>query len=208
MDYIEYILSAIGGATVSIPVAAWLASTLIKSSLSKELECYKLDLKLANDKELEVIKSSLNEDLKEKEITIQWLHERRSNLIQELYSSLVDLNYLSQMVLGFTLSSEPAEQRKQLETAYRKTQDVYGAYLKTRIFLTEETCVQIEDVLNSIQDPLVRYFAISGNYDDDELHTLSDVKFSSLKEMGEKVPPAMLLVEKEFRKLIGTIKNS
>jgi hypothetical protein len=203
MDPINFLLSVVSGAAIGIPAAAWLAKKIIDIRLNKYLEQYKSELKRESDLELEQLKSKLQSSIKEREITVTWLHQKRANAIEGLYSSMVELHDSVRVVLDILSPRDPHDIRKYTQEAYEKIRLTYSTYLRARIFLSHETCKKVEEVLDSLQDPLTTYYVYLGNYDDDELHSLIDVKERSWKELRVKVTPAMKELESEFRTVLG-----
>ncbi len=203
MNFTNFILSVVSGAALSIPAAAWLAKKFIETRLEKELEQYKYKLKKESDLDIEHLKSKLQSSIKEREITATWLHQKRANAIEGLYSSMVELHHSVRIVLDILSPRAPSDIRKYTQEAYEKIQSTYSTYLKTRIFLSHETCGKVEDVLHAFQDPLTTYYGFLGNYGDNEPHTLVDVKDHSWKELRSKVLPAMKELESEFRTVLG-----
>lgn len=203
MDFTNFLIYVVSGATLSIPAAAWLAKKLVDTRLNKELEQYKSELKKESDLDIEYIKSKLQSSIKEREITVTWLHQKRANAIEKLYSSMVELHDSVRIVLDVCSPKSPSDIRKYTKEAYDKIQSTYSIYLKTKIFLSRETCEKVEDVLNAFEDPLITYYGFLWNYDDHELHTLADVKERSWKDIRLKVLPAMEELESEFRTVLG-----
>ncbi|MBV6754525.1 hypothetical protein KV580_29860 [Pseudomonas chlororaphis] len=203
MDFTNFLLSVVSGAALSIPSAAWLAKKFVEARLDKELEQYKSKLKKESDLDIEHLKSKLQSSIKEREITVAWLHQKRANAIEGLYSSMIELHHSVRIVLYALSPRAPSDIRKYTKEAYERIQSTYLTYHKTRIFLSHETCAKVEDVLDALQDPLTTYYGFLGNYDDDELHTLADVKDHSWKELRSKIFPAMKELESEFRTVLG-----
>ena len=203
MDILIYIFSAIGISAVAIPLAAWLAKKLIDSRISKDIELFKNEIKKNSDLELEYFKAGLQRTLKNNEIATSWLHEKRANLIIDLYSSLVDLNNFTRVLLGIFSTRNPSEIRSNTLEAVERVENLYDRYLKARIFLSEPTCKTIEAVLEALQDPTTTYYTFLKVYDDDELHTLRDVKDGAWKDLSNTIPPAMEKIERDFRKILG-----
>lgn len=88
-----------------------------------------------------------------------------------------------------------------------KVQNFYKKYQHTRIFLNEETCESIESAIRAIEHPSNLYSGFIRNYDDDELHTLTDVRELAWKEMHDKLPSALEKLEEEFRSILCANKN-
>lgn len=203
MSLILEFISYLGGSVALIGAAGWLATKLIENRLSREIENYKTKLKAESDAEIENLKSRLQIAAKEREIAVNWLHQKRATAIESLYSALVDLQHAVRVVLDILSPRHPPDIRKYSSEAVKKLQQTYEAYLKAKIFLSPLTCEKIETVLRGIQDPVVTYNLYLGNYDDHELHTLTDVKDHAWKEIRDVVPAALGELESDFRKVLG-----
>ncbi|WP_179153004.1 hypothetical protein [Chromohalobacter israelensis] len=201
------IIKLLGGATVLIGAAGWLATKFIENRLNREIEAYKARLKAESDTEIENLKSRLQVAAKEREIAVSWLHQKRATAIESLYSSLADLQHAARVVLDTLSPRNPADIRKFSSDAVKKLHQTYGAYLKAKIFLSPLTCEKIEKVLRGIQGSVVMYDLYLGNYDDHELNTLTDVKDIAWKDIQAVVPAALEELESEFRLVLG-VENS
>lgn len=203
MDLISQLIPLLGGSVVLVGAAGWLAKKLIENRLAREIEEYKTKLKAESDAEIESLKSRLQIAAKEREIAVNWLHQKRATAIETLYSALVDLQHAVRIVLDILSPRNPPDIRKYSSEAVMKLRQIYEAYLKAKIFLSPLTCEKIEKVLRGIQDPMVMYNLYLGNYDDHELHTLVDVKDHAWKEIRDVVPAALGELESDFRKVLG-----
>lgn len=203
MEFILELIKLLGGSVVLVGAAGWLATKFIENRLNREIEDYKAKLKVESDAEIENLKSRLQIVAKEREIAVNWLHQKRATAIETLYSSLVDLQHAVRVVLDILSPRNPPDIRKFSSEAVKKLHQTYEAYLKAKIYLSPLTCEKIEKVLQGIQDPVVMYDLYLGNYDDHELHTLTDVKDHAWKDIQEVVPAALSELEFDFRSVLG-----
>lgn len=203
MDLIQQLLSLLGGSVVLVGAAGWFSTKLIENRLTREIEEYKTELKAESDAEIESLKSRLQIAAKEREIAVNWLHQKRATAIETLYSALVDLQTIVRIVLDILSPRNPQDIRKFSSEAVKKLHQTYEAYLKAKIFLSPLTCEKIEKVLRGIEDPMIMYDLYLGNYDDHELHTLTDVKEHAWKEIRDIVPVALGELESDFRNVLG-----
>jgi len=203
MDILTTSLSAAVSAALSVPVAGWLAQKFIEGRLNKDLESYKAQIKRESDAEIESLKSRLQVSAKEREISINWLHQKRAAAIENLYSSLVELEYKTRVILDFMSPRTPDDIRKYTKEAHESIQIVYKTYLKSKIFLHLQTCQKTEAVLNAFQDPTAMYYGFLGVYDDHELSSLTDIKDHAWDELQERLIPAMNELEGEYRSILG-----
>jgi len=94
------IIGVIGGSATLIGVATWLSALLTKHFLIKDIEKYKQSLRTESDKEIEELKIRLQLASKEREIAVNWLHEKRAYRIEQLYSSLIDVQSNAYILLN------------------------------------------------------------------------------------------------------------
>jgi hypothetical protein len=78
-----------GGGAVLLGAAAWLIKTVLNDRLARDAEGFKAQLKADADKEIETLKSSLQMVAVEHQVRFSNLHEKRAEVIAELYKRLV-----------------------------------------------------------------------------------------------------------------------
>jgi hypothetical protein len=91
MDWTS-VVSVFGGSVAFFGAAAWLIRSLIQHFLSKDLEKFRLELTIQHDIALERAKSDLQRLFREHEIRFSHLHEKRAEIIAELYQLTVETN--------------------------------------------------------------------------------------------------------------------
>jgi len=74
------------GGTVILGVAAWLIKTALTSKLTQETEAFKARLKADGDAEIEKLKHSLEKVAVEHQVRFSKLHEKRAEIIADLYA--------------------------------------------------------------------------------------------------------------------------
>lgn len=205
MELLQVLITTLGGSALVVGAAAWLAKALITSRLNVDIENYKARLKAASDVEIEGLKSQLQVAAKEREIAVNWLHQKRANAIESMYAALVELEESVRVVLDIFSPRNPADIRRYTADAVAKGREVHSAFLRTKIFLTPQTSEILERVLHGLKEPVETYNMYLKNYDDHELHSLSDRKDEAWREVGEVVPRALVELENEFRAVLGVV---
>jgi sensor c-di-GMP phosphodiesterase-like protein len=203
MELISQIILTFGGFAACITAAGWLATKFIENRLNREIENYKASLKTESDKEIEKLKVALQVSAKDREIAVNWLHQKRAGAIETIYGALVDLQFTVRSVLDFCSSREPEEIRRLSNTAMSKLRGVYTDYVKAKIFLSPDTCVKIELVINHVQDSVLAYHGTLAVYDDHELSSLVEFKNNMWQELNEHLPQAISELESDFRKVLS-----
>jgi len=190
-----------------IAIIGWLLRVSIKGLLDQNLANYKSELVAKNGESLELFKSTLGLALKRDEVSIQWLHEKRANVIQDLHSALVDLGDSTQSLLFYTPSAGPEKMREEVKEAFDNVQDTYISYRKARILFTEDTCTKVKAAIDSIGDPVTTFLAFTLVRTGDELADLSLARQQLNSDLGRTLPKAMETLEEEFRVIVGTIEE-
>lgn len=203
MELIYVILSVIGGSGVAITTVAWLASKLVNNRLEKDIENYKLKIRIQSDERIENLRSKLQISVKEFELSNAWVYKKRASAIEKLHSYFVDIQNSTRDILDIYSPQDPAHIRRHTKYAVDEIRGAYNAYQKSRIYLTSLTCEKIDNFFESIEGPVIRYWTFQGVYDDHELNSLSDIKNGAWKEISSKLPSVVKEVENEFKRLLG-----
>jgi hypothetical protein len=183
---------------------------LHKQKIEQENELIKLDI----DKELEGYKNKLELLRLEYQVQFSKLHEKRSEILELIYHKLFDLN---QAMLELTTFIRPATENPNKEESERLTStnqvfhDFNTYYRKHKIYLTPETCI--------ILDKLVKHYWVTGLdvaevRNARELVPVDNSYFkdamtryrAAYKELRDEIPNVLLLLETDFRKILGVIR--
>jgi len=93
-DVIVTVFSTIGGGAVLLGAAAYLIKAALTQRLLLDAEMFKGQLKASADAEIERLKVSLQMSALEHEVRFSKLHEKRAEVIAELYGRLVEISML------------------------------------------------------------------------------------------------------------------
>ena len=94
-EVIVTVFTTIGGGTVLLGTAAYLIKTALAQRLLLDAEGFKAQLKTSADVEIERLKVSLQMSALEHQVRFSKLHEKRAEVIAELYRRLVELSMLA-----------------------------------------------------------------------------------------------------------------
>jgi len=94
-DVIVTVFTTIGGGVVLLGAAAYLIRAALTQRLLLDAEAFKGQLKASADAEIERLKVSLQMSALEHEVRFSKLHEKRAEVIAELYRRLVELSMLA-----------------------------------------------------------------------------------------------------------------
>jgi hypothetical protein len=93
-DVIVAVFTTIGGGAVLLGAAAYLIRAALTQRLLLDAEGFKSQLKASADAEVERLKVSLQMSALEHEVRFSKLHEKRAEVIAELYGRLVEISML------------------------------------------------------------------------------------------------------------------
>lgn len=173
----------------------FLAKSLSKHFLSMDLERFKSGLKATNEKELERLRADLRIAAFQHETTFAKLHERRAEVISELYVKLVKVHEATiELVLPFP--AENTLERKRHETATTEAAMEFSQYFnRHRIYFDQNLCTQLQNFDRDIQSALIAH-----------LHP-SDATVGKWVEpwecLEQKIPALRANIENRFRQLLG-----
>jgi hypothetical protein len=184
----------------------WLARSIFKHILSKDIEKYKIKLGFESDQKIEELRNQLKILSLEHEIRFSRLHDKRALIIAEMYEKLIDaVNAATDYVSFVDLAGEPSKDKK-FEIAITKISTFYQYYNKRKIFLSKQLCDQIKQFSDKLWKPtheLSLYIGDmgfakrpDGDYDDVWMEAWNSIS-------GGEIPQAVQALEAEFRNLLG-----
>lgn len=201
----EFIVG-VGGSALLLAAAGWLTKSIISHFLSKDVENYKLALKATTDLRIEEFRSSLRMRAYEHEVRFSRLHERRAEIVAELYSKLADaVNATADFVSIIEWLGAPSKEHK-YRIAMEKIVEFFSYFDSKRIFLSAELCLQIENFVDKIRDPAIEFSEyMNDTRQDPELGKEKRVVWSKVWKSvtREDVPQARKALETEFRNILG-----
>lgn len=153
------------------------------------------------------ISNQISKDLERFRIRFTKLHEQQADVIQKLYSAVVELEedatnlYYKYMPVGL----DPPEVDE--TQVIRRMRDLQSEVRKSRIYLDDDTCRALENVSERLSSGLAaleqrRIAFNSGASGSDD--GVSDLEIAAFKEIRGAVPDAKNRLEAQFRRLLGT----
>jgi hypothetical protein len=200
-------LKWIGSSALFLGFAGWLIREIIKHFLSQNTETYKVNL----TKDVEVFKASLkaasDKALLEYDIKFRSLHNRRAEIIAEMYEKLVDaISKAASFLRPFQGSGEPSQFDKYIE-ANNSIVAFFSYFDRRRIFLSEELCERISTIVDKIRDPVIdfsSYITNPGLSEETAKEKLETWRQAWNSVSKTEVPVARRELENEFRRILGS----
>lgn len=155
----------VGTFGVGTGILAILIRSLVVNSLNRDLEAYKSKLnadlevhKSTMAKDVEAFKSNLQLATIEHQVRFSKLHDKRAQVIQDLYGKLVALDTVIHSVLKRFQKVGEATLEEKVREYGRLHNELNEFFLPNRIFFGSETCRVIDDLLFLSRDT---YFDIT-----------------------------------------------
>ncbi len=106
-------LATIGGQAALLGIVGYLIKKLVSSRLEREADAFKTELKRNSDIEIERLKSSLQMSANEHQIRFSKLHEKRAQVLADLYKLLVKATWETENFASpMEFSGEPDKRQK------------------------------------------------------------------------------------------------
>lgn len=125
-DYVLVALGALGGNAFLVTALGFLAKALVGNSLAKDPSRFQAEMKAASDRSIEEFKSQLGLAAVEHEVRFSALHEKRAEVIAEVYKRLAETNREAHLS---TVRPEAYESAMQMLVDFALYVDTHRLYL-------------------------------------------------------------------------------
>ncbi len=201
MEFLRFIT----GSSIIIAAVAWLVKSIITHFLSKNIDSYKLELKHNNDIALEDTRYNLNLTMKEHEAKMSSLYTKRADVVTELYVLLVKfINNAESFASPFEILGEPDKDKK-LTSLSNSNNEFLEFYRSHKIYFSKGICEKIDALWKKAFKANKQYAFWRGCAKDcnenQKEHT--EAWINAGKAMKDEIPSLLVLVEDEFRSVLG-----
>ena len=196
-------------------IAAFIIQRIIEHASTKKLEKYKQELdftirnyQLTLDTDLERYKSELNLHLTRQTT----LHDKRLNIIDEMYKKLVTLDSGMRAMTGMQLVFEDAEKENQerVTTAQTAFVEYNNYFLYHKLYFNKTISELLENIRKEYQSANFDYFepkriqSFTGGRPSSEGYRLAvETSQRASKRIQDDIPKILEQLEEQFRKLLG-----
>jgi len=189
------VLAALLGVGLAIMWLKRLAGALPGQLVSNNLEQYRSQLERDRGAELERLRATLQRIAIENQVRFSRLHDRRAEIIAEVYAKLDDLHHAFKEWSRHALM--PGEDEHSLETYEKGALEKHNAfavfYSRNAIWLDRKTCEAIDAILDTFRSS---FLSLS-------TYAPPRQRLEALKEIHDKIPDARVLLERRFREMLG-----
>jgi len=178
----------------------------LQNAATSELESLKYELKSKGDASIEQLKSRLQQAALEHQVRFSKLHEKRAQVIDDVYQLLVDLQTgYAQFLLVDRYEHDPEKLLEGRNKINKSMVDAAIVIEKHRIYLPKDVCASlkafVENMMRNASD--VGIYANIGNYATTETVKERQAVFEAAYEALQRdFPIARAALETEFRSLL------
>jgi hypothetical protein len=206
----EMILTALGSQTVVLGVLGFVGRALGKHWLDKDLKEFELKLKASADEKITALAHDLEKAKLEHQVRFSKLHERRAEVISQVYELLTDFYGSSQVFTSVVSYGGDPPREEKYKKALEDGAKLYLYFDRNRIWLPASVCEQIEKFVRDMRiavDRLGVYLPYLGK--DGEVtppHIFKqhlDAWQGASESFRDEIPKARGLLEAELRQILG-----
>src|SRR4051812_14408250 len=100
---LQSVLTTLGSGAILLSAASWVVKELISEQLARETTAFKARLKAEADVEIEKLRNSLQIAATEHQVRFSRMHEKRAEVIEDIYQKLTELYWSG---FWFVITSE------------------------------------------------------------------------------------------------------
>lgn len=192
---------------VVLAVVAWLIRKILELFLAKDRARFESNLSSESTKILERSKHEFQIMAQEHQIVLSKLHEKRAEVVAELYEKLVETYWAS---LQFTSPSRPDESpinNEMYDAAVNHAVELYKYFEKNKIYFPNSLCEEIDGFIDGMEKR-VRSLGFSIKHAESQItyKTVRDkhIEWNKAWEFfNAEAPKSRARIEAEFRSIIG-----
>lgn len=207
MNSLESILLAIAGNTVGLAVLGYLAKSLLEKFIARESKQFETDLKSKSDKAIERLRNDLQLRTIEHQVRFSKLHEKRAEVVAELYRKLRLALWDAESFLSPMQWAGDPDPKEKHATAMSSLVDAYRYFGEHQIYLPQALCVSLERIIRDTRQEVIRLGVWVG-YDESVLPDHAQKQkhetwMAAWEAITKEIPKATHALEEEFRGLLG-----
>lgn len=205
MSALEVVITALGGSSLLVAGAAWLARSIISQYLEKDIGVFKANIERESASEIARLRHDLEMLLNEHRVKFESLHSKRSEVIAELYGKIVEFYEGIDGFISFILLCEDKDVEDEASKLWLKV-DAFKKYAEIhRIYFSKELCDLLDKLYDTADEPTSKLM-VSAEYQNDDVNGKENLYKSwhdAKDSLENEVKEIRKIIENEFRCLIG-----
>jgi hypothetical protein len=156
-DIMAWIATFLFGLAAAGGIIGYVARMIFQHYLARDIEQYKANLKLEHTKAIETMKSDMQRAAYEHQVRFSKLHERRAEVIAELYRLLVKLLTSTQKFVEGPKPKGYSPTQQDMHELTRLGNKTMEYYLQHRLYLDTDLAVMVGDYLKKALNIFAKY---------------------------------------------------
>jgi hypothetical protein len=207
METWKAILLAITGNTVAVAVLGYLAKSLLEKFIARDTKQFEVDLKAKADSTIEQLKNELQIRAIEHQVRFSKLHEKRAEVVAELYRRLRTALWAAEDFLSPMQWAGEPELPAKYATAFNSFGEAYRFFGEHQIYLPYNLCESLEKLIRDARQEVIR-LGVWVRYDDNGMlehaqKNKQETWISAWNAINTEIPKATRALEDEFRYLLS-----
>jgi hypothetical protein len=202
----QEIFTTVGSTAVIVSAVTFLTRSVTNHLLTRDVEKFKARLKADADIEIEKLKHSLEKVAVEHQVRFSKLHEKRAEIIADLYARLVDAERIGDHFVKVD-SWDDERGRESYEATNQNLLDLYYFVEKNRLYFPEPVCDLLTNCVLAVRSNAISMNGYARIDPTTANQSLIEERAKVLKQVFESVqyqiPAARKALESEFRPILG-----
>lgn len=195
------IIGALGGQGIFLVAAAWLVKKLVSEGMAREAAVFESTLRAKADAEIERLRHSLQMTAMEHQVRFSKLHERRAEVVAELYKLLLEAH-----TAGWIFILNNPHSQNEEDQAREKFRELCNFIDINRIYLPTAIC----DLLDKFKGRLgasvtfvAAWWTKIASPTPQSVQRRNEVMLDACKALETELPALRKELENAFRILLG-----
>jgi hypothetical protein len=207
MEIWKTFLFVFGGNAGLLLALGYLVKSLLDKRIVQDTKRFEIELKAKSDAAIEHVRNTLQLQAIEHQVRFSRLHDKRASVIAELYGYLVEALWEAESFLSPMQWAGGPGKKEKYDQAMNKFVELYRYFEKHRIYLPEEICTSLQDLIQQVRGQMVKsgIWVRYGDHlhSDDTRKQMMEAEDSAWEAFTNQAPVARRSLENEFRLLLG-----
>ena len=195
------LLTTLGTSLLGSGLIVYLAKIISTHLLTRDVERFRAELKTSHDTALEHLRTDLRIQAFEREITFSRLHDKRVQVIEELYKRIAAVSWAMNRLMSDIQVKEGPSLVERTEIAAKAADDFLEYYLLHQIYFDQTLCGTLQAFNEKMHSAWVSFnMSITQEISGANGHELRQTAWNTI---SEDLPTIRLEIEKAFRNILG-----
>ncbi len=180
----------------------YLAKMISAHLLTRDVERFRAELKASHDTAIEHLRADLRIQAFERETTFSRLHDKRVQVIEELYRKMAEVSLEMTRLMSQTQVKGGPSLEEQDQKAGKAADDFLEYYLYHQIYFDRSLCDRLQAFNGKLYDGWVAFRMSKSPTIDSGAHR-NERSQAAWKAISEDLPMIRREIESAFRSLLG-----